>query len=122
MSVRLSIILSMVLFLTMPLSAREDAAKKAGEQSAAEEGSDQSTVILKKLQDKIKELEGKVKELQDQQDEMAIHQMKTDGKLSAKSTDKSFRMKDFRGHSRSLQGLNPEISLTGDFAGEDSAI
>jgi len=114
----LGILFFTAIFVATPLFAKNEATKPNKKQAGVTKTVDSSTAILLKLQNKIKELEGKVKKLQDQQDDMSIHQMKTDGKISNDSPNKSFRMKDFHGHSRSLQAMNPEISVTGDFAGK----
>lgn len=106
------------LFIAMPLAAQNKEKKKDEKQAQSEKPDKNVNALLIKLQKKIKELETKVKKLQDNQDEMSLHQLKTDGKISVKSSDKNFDMKDFHGHSRSLQSMNPEISVTGDFAGK----
>ncbi len=115
-----------VLCVVVPLHAQDKGnqakAKNAKQgqatQAAVQENKDQNTALLLKMQKKIKELEEKLKKLQDQQDDLSIHQMQLEGKVAGETSSKAFHLKDFHGHSRSLQALDPEISVVGDLAGK----
>ncbi|MDX9999872.1 MAG: hypothetical protein RBU30_01115 [Polyangia bacterium] len=71
-----------------------------------------------RLENRIKELEAKLKKLEQGLEDTEVKQIVTDGQVEAITPKKKgFETKSFEGHSRSLQGLNPEISITGDLAG-----
>ncbi len=84
------------------------AARAAGRQA------DDETARLRK---QVQELKKKLQEIEDRQDEEEIARLKLEGQLEALQPPKEeFRLKSFMGHARALQGLNPELSLTGDLA------
>lgn len=70
------------------------------------------------LEKKVKALEKTIKQLKKGQEDLEIKQLVMEGKVEANAPKKEgFKRKTFTGHARALQGLNPEISLTGDLGG-----
>lgn len=72
-----------------------------------------------RLEKRVKALEEQIRKLKRSQEDLEIKQLEMDGKVEANTPPKKdvFKPKTFTGHARALQGLNPEISLTGDMAG-----
>ncbi len=71
-----------------------------------------------KLQKRIKKLEAKLNHLQQAYEDLEIKQLRMEGKVESVTPAKEkIKPKTFTGHARSLQGLNPELSLTGDMGG-----
>lgn len=71
----------------------------------------------RQLEKRIQALETKLKTLQRAQEDTDVKQIIIEGTLESVTPKKEFKTKSFEGHARSLQGLNPEISITGDMAG-----
>jgi hypothetical protein len=70
------------------------------------------------LERRVKDLEARLKKLQQAQEDAEVGQMVMEGKVEASAPEpKTFKTKVFTGHHRGQQGLNPEISVTGDLAG-----
>ncbi len=73
---------------------------------------------LKALQNQVEALKKKVEQLEEGQGQNEVKQIILESKVEALTPAKeSFRIKTFTGHARALQGLNPEISITGDLGG-----
>lgn len=71
-----------------------------------------------RLEQRIQELEKKLKRMEMAQEDAEVKQIILESNVEAITPKKKgFETKVFEGHSRSLQGLNPEISVTGDMAG-----
>ena len=71
------------------------------------------------LEKRIKALESKLKTIQQGQDDLQVKQIVMEGRVEAEAPQKeaAFKLKTFVGHSRALQSLNPEMSVTGDLGG-----
>ena len=71
-----------------------------------------------RLEKRIKALEKRLKQLENAQGDAEVKQMITESKIESLLPEKKrYETKTFTGHARSLQGLNPELSVTGDLGG-----
>jgi len=71
-----------------------------------------------RLEKRIKELEARLGKLQNAHEDLEVKQLVMESKVESVTPEKkAFKTKAFSGHARALQGLNPEISITGDLAG-----
>jgi hypothetical protein len=88
---------------------------RAGTAPTKKTVADKATARLEKL---IKKLEARLSKLQSAHEDLEVGQLIMESKVeSVTPAKKAFKTKTFLGHARALQGLNPEISVTGDLAG-----
>ncbi len=71
-----------------------------------------------RLEALIKKLDTKLGKLQNAYEDLEVKQLIMESQVESVTPEKKgFKTKTFLGHARSMQGLNPEISVTGDMAG-----
>lgn len=77
----------------------------------------QSTVVEESLAAKIKNLQKRIEALEEKQQQDELEKLRREAETLSRQQKKETQQKIFKSGQRSLQAINPEISLTGDAFG-----